>query len=429
MYRIVVLYFDIKYNTQFNFNKGIDMDMEIEKSIPLIQKSGARGGITEDDVLLWLRAYHAATKDIPTQEEVRRMTGGSFSVIGPALKAWRELQKQEQPNQPKTIETPPLTDEALKAMEVATRILWEAASAVFANSITQERENSQEEIAKAQQNNRESCELADQLQTDKELLKKNIEELQLAVKKSITAAEERQTALNEMGGKLIEIENERDNAKKEARSAIEINSSLKEQLEAKKISANDLQDNLTKEIKLRETAELDLAVSKEQTKSEKVRANELSNREESAIQRAMAAEKLLRDTQELLNKSKDDARFTLERATAAELREKDLQSQIKEMQTNINNIQNNLELEIVRAKAAEASVKQLQEKFLAAESEAQAKITEIENSLQLETNRANAAELSVKNLQEKLFDAQSHLTLDKTTMAEEQEHSQRNEVK
>lgn len=78
----------------------------------------------------------------PTMAAIRDQIGGSFTTIGPWLKEWKSKD-----NQPAPIEIPESVSEAMK---LATSTIWQSASEIASNRISEARASADDAVEQAQ---------------------------------------------------------------------------------------------------------------------------------------------------------------------------------------------------------------------------------------------------------------------------------------
>lgn len=131
-------------------------------------------GITDKDV--FTAADELAAQGVrPTQTAVREhLGGGSFATIGPALKKWKEAQREREQHELTAVELP---DELSEALQVLGGRVWQAAIAAAEAKLAAERAALAKAREELEAEAAEAAEAVRQLEADLEQQQQQIDDL------------------------------------------------------------------------------------------------------------------------------------------------------------------------------------------------------------------------------------------------------------
>jgi len=171
----------------------------------------------------------------PTLALLRQQLGsGSYTTISEAMKLWREEKAKSD-----IIPIPPIPDEVNNTIQNATQSIWQSAMTVAKNKLQSEREALKKAQDEMTQRQKETIEMADQLDQEITRLKQTLQEAVNAKQKFTDDNDRLKTELINIkkdvsvaNTHITKLEKQTDDATAKMMQAIEERSNLKGQVEA-----------------------------------------------------------------------------------------------------------------------------------------------------------------------------------------------------
>ena len=171
----------------------------------------------------------------PTLALLRQELGsGSYTTISEAMKLWREEKAKSD-----IIPIPPIPDEVNNTIQTATQSIWQSAMTVAENKLQAEREALKQAQGDMAQRQKETIEMADQLDQEIAQLKQKLQEAINTTQKFTEDNDRLKTELINIkkdysmaNAQITKLEKKANDANAKMMDAIEKRSNLKGQVEA-----------------------------------------------------------------------------------------------------------------------------------------------------------------------------------------------------